>query len=532
MLEELAARNLGIIADARLDPSPRFTVITGETGAGKTLLLGAIRLLLGGSAGPDLVGPWADDATAEGRFVGASGAELGASRRLSKTGRSRAYIDGSIASAAALDAATDGLIEIIGQHDQLRITRPAEARRLVDRMLSEEGAAAAGSYRQAWEELRRLTADREAVGGDRTGLERELDLALHQVAEITAAQILPGEDRDLEDALSRLRNLSTLREHADTTVRAIEAAREETGSAVAELRRAKRHDPHLATLLEALEALESQLGDVTLESSAYREALEVDDLALERSEARARLLSDLKRRYGPGLEQVLDFAASATERAEELQGLLQRSTRIDTELAHATQAVETAGAELRDHRRRAALRLAAKTETHLRDLGFVDPAVEIVVEDDEPGPAGSDRVTIEFASDRRLATGNIARIASGGELSRLVLALRLAGGAGEAETLVFDEIDAGVGGATALALGEKIAQLAQSRQILCVTHLPQVAAFADVHYSVTRSDNAAVVERVDADARLEELARMLAGLPDSERGRQAAGELLELASRV
>ncbi|MDH3518700.1 MAG: AAA family ATPase, partial [Acidimicrobiia bacterium] len=302
MLEELVARNLGIIADARIDPSAGFTVITGETGAGKTLLLGAIRLLLGGTAPPELVGPWGDDATAEGRFVTEAGAEIGAARRLSKTGRSRAYIDGSIASAAALDTATDGLIEIIGQHDQLRITRPAEARRLVDRLLTEPGEKAVEGYRRAWETHRQLETDREALGGDRTGLERELGLARHQLGEIAAAQILPGEDRDLEDALSRLRNLSALREHADATVQAIEEAREHAGTAVAEVRRAVRLDPQLAGLVGLLEALESQLGDVALESLTYREALDLDDASLERAETRSRLLADLKRRYGPGLE--------------------------------------------------------------------------------------------------------------------------------------------------------------------------------------------------------------------------------------
>lgn len=531
MLEELAARNLGIIADARLDPSPRFTVITGETGTGKTLLLGAIRLLLGGIADNEMVGPWGEEAVAEGRILTGPGTEIGAARRLSRTGRSRAYIDGSIASASALDAATDGLIEIIGQHDQLRITRSSEARRLVDSLFDDEDLAALDTYSRLWNDLRTTLAAREEIGGNLPALEREIAVIRHQVNEIRAASLLPGEDEDLETALSRMRNVASLSEHASVASDAIDVARVEVGKAVSEIRKASRLDHGLADLLTMLEALESQLGDGALESSDYLNALEMDPDGLEASEARSRHVADLKRRYGPDLDDVHDYLARGIDREAELGGLLARAQDIDSDLAAATQKVDAGGVVLRERRVVAAGRLARLAEEHLRDLGFADPILRISVEPADPGPTGADQVVIRFASDSRLTPGPIAKVASGGELSRLVLALRLAGGAGDAETVVFDEIDAGVGGVTALALGAKLSELSRSRQVLCVTHLPQVAAFADRHYSVVRTENTAEVRLVEGETRLEELARMLAGLPESERGRQAAGELLSMASR-
>jgi DNA repair protein RecN (Recombination protein N) len=214
-----------------------------------------------------------------------------------------------------------------------------------------------------------------------------------------------------------------------------------------------------------------------------------------------------------------------------LEALLGKADVIDEEVTAADQAVSRTAEVLSEARGRAGEHLAGKAADHLRDLGFSDPVIRIGIESVEPGPSGADSVTILFASDSRLVPGPVATVASGGELSRLVLALRLAGGRGEVETLVFDEVDAGIGGSTALALGRKLADLAGERQVLCVTHLPQVAAFADRHYVVSRRGATATVARVEGGGRVTELSRMLAGLPESDRGRDAAEELLELATR-
>jgi len=260
------------------------------------------------------------------------------------------------------------------------------------------------------------------------------------------------------------------------------------------------------------------------------EGIDQDPQRLEVVEARLTELGELRRKYGRSLEDVLAFGEESARRRQELEALLERADVIDEEVAATEGAVRVAGDSLREARVRAGDSLAEAARTHLRDLGFDDPVVTVEVTHSEAGPAGTDSVALLFASDSRLTPRPVAEVASGGELSRLVLALRLAGGRGESQTLVFDEIDAGIGGGTALAMGRKLADLAGDRQVLCVTHLPQVAAFADRHYVVHREGTTGAVTRVEGGERVEELARMLAGLPESDRGRQAAEELLDMAA--
>ncbi|HJR91231.1 MAG TPA: AAA family ATPase [Acidimicrobiia bacterium] len=532
MIDELVVRNLGVIESARVEPGPGLTVITGETGTGKTLLLGALRLLLGGDSRPELVGPFGEETVVEGRFVDAEGVEVGAGRRLPRTGRSRAYLDGSIASARALDNRAAGLVDIIGQHDHLSLTRPAEVRALVDGSLDSAGAEAADSYRRAWEALTAAEAARRELGGDRPALSRELDLVRFQSEEIAGAGLVPGDDEELEANAERLRHADEISEHLAAGATSIEAGREAMGEAVAALRRAAQRDGALQPLADALSANADAAGDLAHDVAAAGERVARDPERLELVESQLNRLGELRRKYGRTLEDVLAFGEAAARRRDELASLLGKADVIDDEVAAAEAAVGEAARALTEARSRAGDALAVRARGHLTDLGFSDPLVGFALEPSDPGPTGADAVAILFASDSRLAPGPVATVASGGELSRLVLALRLAGGSGEAETLVFDEVDAGIGGSTALALGRKLADLAGERQVLCVTHLPQVAAFADRHYVVDRDGTTASVRGVEGKDRLKELSRMLAGLPESDRGRDAAEELLEMAGRT
>jgi DNA repair protein RecN (Recombination protein N) len=525
MLDELAVRNLGLIEEAHILPGRGLVVVSGETGTGKTLLLGALRLLLGEEARPDLVGPFGDEAAVEGRFL-IEGEEIVARRHIPREGRSRAYLDGSLASGRLLAATLGSHVEIIGQHDQVGFTRPAAVRDLIDGAFDAEGRASLDGFQEAQELVRSLQEARDQLGGNRQALHRELDLVRFQAAEIAGAGFVPGDDGELERRAVRLRHAEALAIHLGAAWEAAGSAQEAWGTALAELRKAARIDPGWEAMVGRLEALGEEMTAHARELRQGAEETVADPAALAAVEERLTALGDLKRKYGPELADVLAFGKSAAEREGELTGLLERAGTIDRELEAAEEALLAATGELAGHRRTTGEAIAAGAVEHLRELGFTDPVVRFEVDD-------RGRVQLLFSSDARLPPGDVARIASGGELSRLVLALRLAAGSQRPGTdsavLVFDEIDAGIGGAVSLALGRKLGWLAADQQVFCVTHLPQVAAFADTHLVVERSDNRATVGVVEGAPRIAEIARMLAGLPESERGREAAAELVELA---
>ena len=532
MLDELVVENLGLIASAHLEPGPGLIAVTGETGAGKTLLLGALRLLRGDTARTDVVGPAGPTARVEGRFLLGDEGEVTAGRRVDE-GRSRAYLDGSPVPARILEERLGSLVEIVGQHDHVAIGREAAARTVVDGRLDEPGRAARSAYAGAWRRFEALEVDRDALGGDRRALERELDVVRHQAREIAAARLRPDEDADLRGRIELLRHAEDVAAGLEAAVGGLtgeEGAADRLGGAVAALRRAAAFDASLVPVLGDLEALAGAATEAAVELRRRHEGIEADPAELERLNQRLAVLSDLRRKYGTTLSDVAAFGEQAARRAEEIEGLLGRAAGIEAELEAAGRAVAEEGGRLTEARRRAAAAVSAAAAGHLRDLGFPDPVVDVTVRPSPPGPRGADRIEIVFSSDAGLEPGPVARVASGGELSRLVLAVRLAGGVAEAPVVAFDEVDAGIGGRTALAMGEKLARLAAGRQVFVVTHLPQVAAFADGHFVVDRDRDRATVRMVAGEERTAEIARMLGGLPESERGREHADELLALAA--
>ncbi len=531
MLRHLRARNLGVLGDAEIDPGEGFTVITGETGAGKTLLLGALRLLIGDKARPDAVGPFADETQADGLFEDGA-EELGVSRVVPRDGRSRAYLEGALVSVGALTNRIGKLVDIVGQHDQLRLRRPSVVLELLDNVLDEQGVHAQSAYQGCWKAYRSSLEDQASLGGDLMALERELDLVSHQAREIEGAGLQAGDDEDAEAMASRLRNAEAIRGHLGYALDKAENVADLSGEVVSALRKIADMDPGLSAAAEAWEGVAEQVAVLHRSVRDAAEDVREDPAALAEVEDRLTALGDLKRKYGKTIAEVIAFGTAARDRTDQLAALLERASLIDTEVARAFEEVHQAAIGLTVARKRTVAAIEEEVADHLRALGMPSASLEFVIESVEPGPSGADRVAVQFASDVRLQSGAIQDVASGGELSRIVLALRLATRTEGAQTLVFDEVDSGVGGVTALALGKKLADLGRSNQVLCVTHLPQVAAHAGRHYVVKRDGDRAQVVEVEGDERLEELSRMLAGLPESARGREAAAELLELTLQI
>jgi len=520
---------MGVLVDASIDPSPGFTVISGETGAGKTLLVGGLRLVLGGKPDPSVVGPTSDFAQADGLFDG-GGEEFGVSRIVPAKGKSRAHLDGSLVSAASLTARVGEQVEIVGQHDQLRLRRANHVLTLLDSALGDSGQTALGNYRDAWNSLKALVERQKLVGGDEMALRRELDLVTHQTGEIDDAGLEPGCDVATENQASRLRNSEEILEHLAESSRLSESIRDQAGEAVSHLRKIVELDPDAGDLVSQSETVFADVAELNSVLRSHRDLVDSDPELLAELDQRLTLIGDLKRKYGSSIEDILEFRDQAAARVEELGNLLAEAGEIESRLDGARSDVEAKGEILGTHRHETAAQIQTVVAAHLSDMGLERASVDFFFETVTPGTTGTECVEFVFSSDQRLASGPISSVASGGELSRLVLAIRLATTSPETKTLVFDEVDTGVGGVTALALGEKIANLAKESQVLCVTHLPQIAAYADSHYLVERHDGVAEVRLVTGEDRVAEISRMLAGMPDSSAGRQAAVELMELAT--
>ncbi|MGI9648119.1 MAG: AAA family ATPase [Acidimicrobiia bacterium] len=530
MIDELRVTNLGVIEDAVIEPGPGLVVVTGETGAGKTMLLGALRLLLGGAARAEAIGPHGDEARVEARFIADGEEDTVATRRITASGRSRAYLNASMVPVKELTREMAGAVEMVGQHDHLLITRSGAVRGLLDGLLDSEGREAHRGYLAAWSQLKEVEVAQAELGGDRRALERELELTRHQADEISAAGFSDGDDGTLATRVTRLRHAEELQTELAIAYDSL-AATDRIDESVDRVRRAQALDDSLRPLVEQAAQVQALITELRAGVRAAADGLEHDPGELEQLESRVALLADLKRKYGADLPEVLAFGERAAARAVQVEGLLERADHLQSELASARETVAAAGERLRAARARAAKQIAEAAVEHLGELGFSSPVVELAVAAAEAGPAGADTVELLFSSDVSIPAAPAARTASGGELSRLVLSLRLAAGVAEAGVVAFDEIDAGIGGATALAMGQKLRGLAEGRQVLCVTHLPQVAAFAATHLVVDREGATAAVRPVVGDERVAEITRMLSGLPESERGKEHAIELLAIGAR-
>jgi len=567
MLEEVRITGLGVIDDAVLELSAGFTALTGETGAGKTMVVTALGLLFGGRADPARVRPGAARAAVEGRLLVSpevareiedaggdlddNGSSLVLSRSVSAEGRSRAFAGGHSVPVALLQVLADDLVAVHGQADQQQLLKPGRQREALDRFGGPELAAALSDYRQVYNRHRAVRDELESLARAERERAAEAQTLRLGLAEVEAATPVPGEDAALLAEEEKLANADALHAaattahevlHGDPASATVDASDVSTllGIAGRALEPVRPHDPLLAGLADRLSEASYLISDVAGELASYTESVDSDPARLAAVQERRAALGRLVRAYGGAsgdLAGVLDWAQRAGSRLAELEGDDDKIAALAAEEASLQAEVISLAARLTGLRSAAAERFAAEVTAELTALAMPHASLTALISElDAPGPHGADDVEIRLAAHPGAPALPLNRGASGGELSRVMLAIEVVfAGADPVPTFVFDEVDAGVGGKAAVEIGRRLARLARSSQVIVVTHLPQVAAFADNHLVVQKSDDGLVtasgVARLDRVGRARELSRMLGGMEESEFGQAHAEELLAMAAR-
>lgn len=524
MLTELHIEDLGIIDRLDLIFSDGLVVLTGETGAGKTMLIEAISLLVGGRADAARVRAGATEARVEGRFV-LGDTEHIMTRVVPLDGRSRAYIDGRLATVGQLSDLGATLVDLHGQHTHQSLLSVAVQRASLDQFAGTD----LEPLRTARGRITEIDASLAALGGDAKSRAREIDLLRFQVDEIASLGIAdPDEDRRLESDEDVLADATAHREAGDAAIEALNAdgaAADALGSAIASL----AHRSPFAAVVTRLRDVAAEVADIASELRSVTETCEDDPERLESIRLRRRDLRELQRKYGDSLSEVLAFHAESAQRLEELESFEVRVAELESKRTTAVANERTAARAVATTRRGAAADLGRRITAHLAELAMERAVVEIQVSGDDP----ADEVTFLLAANPGSPAAPLSKVASGGELARTMLAIRMVLTDGP-PILIFDEVDAGIGGAAANAVAACLSRLAESHQVFVVTHLAQVAAVAGQHIVVRKdivtTDGAdrtrATVESVGGNQRIDEIARMLSGRPDSAAARRHARELL------
>ncbi|GAA0491080.1 DNA repair protein RecN [Streptomyces olivaceiscleroticus] len=568
-------RSLGVIDDAVIELSPGFTAVTGETGAGKTMVVTSLGLLLGGRADPALVRIGAKSAVVEGRItVGPdapaalraeeAGAELddGAlliSRTVSAEGRSRAHVGGRSVPVGLLGELADDLVAVHGQTDQQGLLRPARQRQALDRYAGDAVSVPLEKYTAAYRRLRDVAAELDELTTRARERAQEADLLRFGLEEIAAVEPVAGEDTELAAEAERLGHAEALASAANAAHAALAGdpadpegvdATTLVAGAHRALEAVRSHDPVLAGLTDRLGEIGILLSDVAGELAGYGDGLDADPLRLAAVEERRAALTGLTRKYGEDIAAVLAWSEQSAARLAELEGDDDRIGELTAERDALRAELGELAQALTDARVASAERFAAAVTTELAELAMPHARVSVEIRQTEVaedadgvevggrnvayGPAGADEVELLLAPHPGAQPRPIAKGASGGELSRVMLGIEVVfAGSDPVPTYLFDEVDAGVGGKAAVEVGRRLARLARSAQVVVVTHLPQVAAFADRQLLVEKTNDGSVtrsgVTVLEGEDRIRELSRMLAGQEDSETARAHAEELLETA---
>jgi DNA repair protein RecN (Recombination protein N) len=555
MIEQLRIKNLGVIRDATLDFSPGLTVLTGETGAGKTMVFRSLHLLFGGKADSALISTGAEQASVEADVAMPTELisrldELGGevedgniaiiSRQVNSTGRSRSFAGGVSVPAGVVGELGEALVAVHGQSDQLRLTKTEQQRQLLDRYAGETVAKPMAKYTQLWEAQRALERRIESLTADAGTRAAQLERITRILEQVDSLKPLPGEDNELDDEAKRLSHTEALYEVTARASDLLTGGQGEDMPVVAALVTARKgldHERNLdATLGEfadRMKELEILAADLSADISAYSSSIDASPQRLAFVESRRAALKTLTREFGD-VDDLLAWVTENRPRVAELEGGDEVLGQLREELAQVKADLVKSASDITKARTKAAAAFSAQVTGELESLAMPGATVQFRLSPANPGPSGADLIELGLISRPDSPWIPMSKGASGGELSRIMLAVEVVLAAADpTETFVFDEVDAGVGGAAAVEVGKRLARLARNAQVIVVTHLPQVAAFADRHLVIARSDGQEVhsssVSEVQQGERVAELSRMLAGLADSQAGTQLAEELLALA---
>ena len=566
MLVELRIENLLLIDRAELRPGAGLNAITGETGAGKTVLANALDLLLGGKPRSSIVRPGAKEAYVEGVFELPPGllevpeladlrerldegeeGEVVLARRVSPEGRTRAYVQGRSATAADLRELGGRLVAFFGQHEHRRLTVASAQLELLDGFCGAEHLAARDRFAEVHARVLELTRELEELKGRAGARDRDLDLLAFEIEEIEQLRPDEADEQSLQSERERLRQVDALRAAAAAGSEAIAPEHAEAPGAALLLADAERMadsvdgaDAELDGLAERLRALRLEAEDLGADMRRYLGALEADPARLHEIEERLEAYDRVKRKHGGTVRAVIEHAEACRAERDRLEGAEVAFERAEAARAEAVQQRATLAAQLSAGRRAAAPELAERVRDELASLAMEGASFSVELEQrEELGPAGAERVELMLAPNAGVAAAPVRESASGGELSRVMLALMTVAGTSGSRTLVFDEVDAGVGGQTARAVGERLRALGIGRQVLCITHLPQIAALAGTHFRIAKTaagpDSSAgrvaltTVERLGETDVVAELCRMLGAEASDAGARRHAEELLAAA---
>ncbi len=539
VLTLLRIRNLALVEELEWQMEPGFVVVTGETGAGKSIIIGALQLLLGERADKSLIRTGADLCTVEAIFTGndlqklnpqliEAGIEpceddLIIKRSFSATGGTRQFINGSPTTLSVLKNLGDKLVDLHGPHDHQSLLSPETQLNLLDSFAQTEEQLA--GYRKHYRQLQTLLAEHTALDTAEAAREQELDLLRHQVAEIKSANLIAGEEEEIENRYQLASNSKRLIELASAIANKLSESDDSVLSQLAEtqrlLRELEKIDNSIAQFSSAHAASVVELSEIARALSAYAEKLDLDPEQLAALEQRVSLFETLKRKYGGSIAEMIAFGERAAERMQKIEGRDAELERLAKKIENVRAQINRTSEALRKLRRKAAPKLSENIRRNLRDLGFRQSEFEAKLSGlDEPRPNGLDSVELLFSPNPGEPLKPLRAIASSGEISRLMLAIKSALAAHDAiPLLVFDEIDTNVGGEIAHAVGAKMQTLGRDHQVICITHLPQVAATASSHFvvtkDVTRGRTFSNLREVTGTTRQEEIARMLGGKSES-----------------